>query len=145
MTKKHDAVGRGGALSQRQLRAGELIRHALVEVLTREEIRDPELDGRAITVSEVRMSPDLRVATCFVTPLGGGEERTMIKQLAGVAAWLSSKVAKRVRLKYAPRLRFLADRSFEEARHVDELLRSSNVARDLGDRQTLPGERVDGA
>ena len=145
MTKKPGAVGRGGAPSQRQLRAGELIRHALVEVLIREEIRDPELDGRAVTVSEVRMSPDLRVATCFVTPLGGGDERAMIKQLAGVAPWLSTQVAKKVRLKYAPSLRFLADESFDEARHVDELLKRSEVARDLRDGGTSPGERGDGA
>lgn len=145
MTKKNGAAARGGAPSQRQLRAGELIRHALVEVLTREEMRDPELDGRAITVSEVRMSPDLRVATCFVTPLGGGDERAMIKQLAGVAPWLGARLAKKVRLKYAPRLRFLADESFDEARHVDELLKRGEVARDLRDGEVSPGEHGDGA
>ena len=130
MAKKSGASSRGGP-SQRQLRAGELIRHALVEVLTREESRDPELDGRTVTVTEVRLSPDLRVATCFVTPLGGSDEQVMIKRLAGVAPWLGTRVAKKVQLKYAPRLRFIADGSFDEAQQLDELLQRKEVARDL--------------
>lgn len=145
MAKTHGAMGHGGGPSQRQLRAGELIRHALVEVLVRDETPDPSLDGRAVTVSEVRMSSDLRIATCFVVPLGGGGEHAMIKQLAAVAPWLSAQVAKKVRMKFAPRLRFLADESFDEAHHIDELLKSSNVARDLGEKIAATGEHDDGA
>jgi ribosome-binding factor A len=122
-----------------------LVRHALVEVLTREENPDPDLDGRSVTVTEVRVSPDLRVATCFVTPLGGGEEHVLIKRLAAVGPWLSSQVAKRVRLKFAPRLRFVADKSFDQAQSLDELLQRDDIARDLRGRETSSGEHSDGA
>ena len=144
MMKKQGASGREGP-SQRQLRAGELVRHALVEVLMREEMRDPALDGRAVTLSEVRMSPDLRVATCYVTPLGGGDAQPMIKQLAGIAPWLGGQLAKRIELKFAPRLRFVADESFDEASHIDNLLKRRQVAQDLNADEVAPEEPGDGA
>ena len=130
------------ARSQRQLRVGELIRQALSEVLAREDARDPSLAGVSITVSEVRPTPDLRDATCFVMPLGGEGREDVMVGLARTAPWLSGQVARRVRLKYAPRLRFELDRSFDAANRVDRLLRRADVARDLG-----PGEagETDGA
>jgi ribosome-binding factor A len=125
------AKGRNAPDSQRQLRVGELVRHALAEVLTRGELRDPALVGAHVTVSEVRMSPDLRHATCFVMPLGGGEAKPVLEGLARSAAWLGGQVARRIELRFAPRLRFELDRSFDEAARIDRLLRRPDVARDL--------------
>jgi len=124
-------AGGARAPSQRQLRAGELVRHALVEVLTREEIHDAELADASITVSEVRLSPDLRQATCFVMPLAGRDLAAVVGALNRNAPWLASRVAQRVRTKFAPRLRFQPDDSFERAGQIDALLRRDDVRRDL--------------
>ncbi len=145
MARQRNAA-RGGASrgrSQRQLRVGELIRHALAEVLARGEVRDPALDGVSITVSEVRTSPDMRHATCFVMPLGGAEREEVMAALARSAPWLSGQVARRVTMKYTPRLRFELDQSYDEASRVDALLRRPDVARDLG-AETADGAGDDG-
>jgi ribosome-binding factor A len=120
-----------GAPSQRQLRVGEELRHALVQVVAEGHLRDPALADAAITVTEVRVSPDLKNATGFVTPLGGGDGAALLKALNRASAFLRGEVARRVRLKFAPSLRFELDRRFEEARRIDDLLRSPTVARDL--------------
>ena len=117
--------------TQRQLRVGEELRHALVAVFERNELRDPILCDRAITVSEVRMGRDLRSATAFVAPLGGGDADAVVAALTRAASFLRSAVAKSVRLRYMPSLRFEYDRSFDQADHIDELLRRPAIARDL--------------
>jgi len=117
--------------SQRQLRAGELVRHAVAEVLMREEIHHEDLAGVAITVTEVALSPDLRQATCYIMPLGGKDTDKILKALHRVGPWLGGQVAKRVSLKFAPRLHFRIDGSFDNASHIDSLLRRDDVAPDL--------------
>ena len=117
--------------SQRALRAGELVRHALAEILSRGEVHDPVLEGHMITVPEVRMSPDLRLATVFVMPLGGRDQTDVIAALDRNKKFLRTEVAHRVNLKFAPDLRFQIDTSFEEAARIERLLHSPEVARDL--------------
>jgi ribosome-binding factor A len=117
--------------SQRQLRVGEQIRHALSRVLARGELRDPALNDVSITVSEVRCSPDLKLAKVFVLPLGGRNTEEVLAALRRAGAFLRGQVAREVRLKYTPGLRFLADESFEEASRIDKVLRRPEVARDL--------------
>ena len=118
--------------SQRQLRVGELVRHALVDTLARETLNEPALDGSPVSVTEVRMSPDLKIATCFVAPLGGGDAQPVVKALARRAKFLRGRTAAQLgQLKYMPSFRFLADGSFDEASRIDALLRSPTVARDL--------------
>lgn len=119
--------------SQRQLRAGELIRHAVVEILQRENLREPGLSGVSITVSEVRASPDLRHASVFCTPLGGGDAAAVIAALNRAAPHIRHLLGGKIDLRYTPDLKFLADESFAEARRIDELLASPAVARDLRD------------
>lgn len=118
--------------STRLLRVGELIRHALVETLARDEVRDPDVTGRSITVTEVTVSPDMRNATVFVEPLGGKDVDKVIAGLNRSAAFLSGRVARTVRLKFTPRLAFRHDRSFDNADHIDQLLRQAR-ARSPGD------------
>ena len=121
--------------SQRQLRVGEELRHALAWILERGEVRDPDLKGVSVTVTEVRVSPDLRNATVFVLPLGGGETAAVVTGLTRARPFLRRQVANAVRLKFVPDIRFRADPSFDEARRIDTLLRDPAVARDLvGDR-----------
>ena len=119
--------------SQRQLRVGEELRHALAWILERGEVRDPDLKGVSVTVTEVRVSPDLRKATVFVFPLGGGETETVVTGLTRARPFLRRKVANAVRLKFVPDITFRADTSFDEARRIDTLLRDPAVARDLGE------------
>lgn len=121
----------GAGPSQRQLRIGELVRHALAEILMRGEVMDPDLDGPAITVPEVRMSPDLKIATCYVMPLGGTHADTVVKALARNARFLRGEIARRITVKFMPDLRFRLDTSFEEGAAIDRLLRLPEVARDL--------------
>ncbi len=113
----------GGTASQRQLRVGEELRHALAEVFARGTIREPALDGVALTISEVRMSPDLRNARAYVMPLGGGDTTEVLEGLRRCIPYLRGQVAKRVRLKYMPMLDFEIDDSFEAASRIDALLR----------------------
>lgn len=116
--------------SQRQQRVAELIRHALAEVLSRGDLQDDVLTRNVITIPEVRMSPDLKLATAYVMPLGGKDEDAVIKALEKNKKVLRQEVARRVNLKFAPDLRFRRDESFDEAARIDALLRSERVARD---------------
>jgi ribosome-binding factor A len=117
--------------SQRQLRVGELVRHAIAEVLARGETPDEVIASHTITVPEVRMSPDLRVATVYVMPLGGRDQAAVIAALDRNRKSLRGEVVRRVNLKFAPDLRFRIDESFDEAERIEKLLRSPEVARDL--------------
>ena len=119
------------APSQRQLRVGELIRHALAEILQRGDVHDPALEGAVVTVPEVRMSPDLKLATAFVMPLGGKGGDEIVAALDRNKRYLRGEVAHRVNLRYAPELRFRIDTSFAEGERVDALLRSPEVRRDI--------------
>lgn len=119
--------------SQRALRVGELIRHALAEMLSRGEVHDPVIEGHLVTVPEVRMSPDLRLATVFIMPLGGRDEKPVLEALDRNKRFLRSEVAHRVNLKFAPDLRFRIDDRFAEAERIEKLLRSPEVSRDLSD------------
>lgn len=123
----------GGGPSQRMLRVGELVRHALADVLQRGTITDPVLTAHIITVPEVRMSPDLKIATCYVMPLGGKDVTPVIKALAANARYLRLEVGRRMELKSVPELRFREDTSFDEGARMDALLRSPKVVRDLDD------------
>ncbi len=120
-----------GAPSQRQLRAGELVRHKLVEIVAREELRDPDLLGVSITIGEVRASPDLRHMTVFVSALGPGDAKLIANGLTRCARFLRGKLGRMVDLRATPELHFQPDISYDEARHIDELLASPEVARDL--------------
>lgn len=139
--KQHtrNATGPQGP-SQRQLRAGELIRHALVDVLREEEIHDEALQGVSITVTEVRMSPDLRHATCFVEPLGAGveaaaasgHETEIIKALNAHARFLRGALGRHIDMKFTPDLKFRHDESFDAASHMDRLFNDPRVRADIG-------------
>ncbi|MDQ2878875.1 MAG: 30S ribosome-binding factor RbfA [Pseudomonadota bacterium] len=117
--------------SVRLLRVGEQVRHILSEVLQRGDVHDETLARHLVTVTEVRMSPDLRHATVFVKPLLGKDEAAVLKALRTNTAYLQREVAARVQMKYAAKLKFLADESFDEGSHIDRLLRNPHVARDL--------------
>jgi ribosome-binding factor A len=108
--------------SQRQLRVGEAIRHALADLLERGVLRDPRLAGVSVTVSEVRSSPDLRNATAFVAPLGGGDSDAVVAALSRATPFLRRQIARRVRLRYVPDLRFVADPTFDRASRIEALL-----------------------
>jgi ribosome-binding factor A len=118
--------------SQRQLRAGEVIRHAIAEILSRGDVHDPVLQGHVITVPEVRMTADLRLATIYVMPLGGRDEKAVLDALDRNKRYLRGEIARRVDMKFAPDIRFRLDERFSEADRIDELLRSPQVKRDLG-------------
>jgi ribosome-binding factor A len=117
--------------SVRLLRVGEQVRHVLSELLQRGEVHDDVLQSHLVSVTEVRMSADLRHATVFVKPLLGQDEDAVLKSLRQNTAFLQREVAHRVRLKYAAKLKFVADESFDEGTHIDLLLRSDKVAQDL--------------
>lgn len=119
--------------SVRILRVGEQVRHVLSDILQRGDVHDEVLASHVVSVTEVRMSPDLRHATIFIKSLLGKDESDVLKALRTNTAYLQREVAQRVKLKYAPRLKFLADDSFDEGSHVDKLLRNPHVARDLTD------------
>lgn len=117
--------------SVRLLRVGEQVRHVLSEILMRGDVHDELLTKHPVSVTEVRMSPDLRHATVFVKPLLGKDEAAVLKALRTNTAYLQREVAARVRQKYAAKLKFLADESFDEGTHIAELLRDPKVAQDL--------------
>ncbi len=117
--------------SVRLLRVGEQVRHVLSEVLMRGDVHDEVLASHSVSVTEVRMSPDLRHATVFVKPLLGADEAAVIKALRTNTAYLQSQVARRVNTKYAAKLKFLPDESFDEGSRIDSLLRDPKVAQDL--------------
>jgi ribosome-binding factor A len=117
--------------SVRTLRVGEAVRHALSDILQRGDVHDDVLSSHVVSITEVRMSPDLRHATVFVKPLLGKDEDVVLKALRTNTAYLQSRVAKAVQNKYAAKLKFLADESFDEGSHIDKLLRAPKVAQDL--------------
>jgi ribosome-binding factor A len=119
--------------SQRQLRVGELVRHAMAEMLTRGDVHDPVIEGHLITVPEVRMTADLRLATIYVMPLGGRDAEAVVAALDRNKKFLRTEIAHRVNLKFAPDIRFRVDERFAEADRIDKLLRSPAVKRDLED------------
>jgi ribosome-binding factor A len=115
----------------RSLRVGEQIRHALSDILSRGDVHDETLASHLVTITEVRMSPDLRHATVFAKPLLGADEEVVLKAMRTHTAYLQREVARRINLKYAAKLKFLGDESFDEGSHIDKLLRDPHVARDL--------------
>lgn len=115
----------------RLLRVGEQVRHILSEILSRGDVHDDVLASHVVSVTEVRMSPDLRHATIFIKPLLGKDEEAVLKALRTNTAYLQREVAHRMTLKYATKLKFLADESFDEGSHIDKLLRDPKIARDL--------------
>src|ERR1700681_523783 len=117
--------------SQRQLRVGEIVRHAVADILAQGGVHDADLEGHIITVPEVRMSPDLKLATVYVMPLGGKDTDKVIAALERNKKFLRGEVARRVNLKFAPDLRFRADDRFDEAERIEKLLRTPAVQRDL--------------
>src|SRR3569833_1422469 len=117
--------------SQRQLRAGELTRHALVEILREEEINDPDLAGVSVTITEVRMSPDLRNATVFVEPLGGEQAAVVVKALNRHHKFLRGRLGHAIDMKFTPALKFLHDETFDEAARMSRLFQGPRVAQDL--------------
>src|SRR3712207_5683120 len=119
--------------SQRQQRVAELVRHALAEVLSRGDLQDDVLTRNVITIPEVRMSPDLKLATAYDMPLGGRDEEAVLKALDKNRKVLRQEVARRVNLKFAPDLRFRRDESFDEAARIDALLKSEKVQRDIAE------------
>ena len=127
MRKQETTEGR----SVRLLRVGEQVRHVLSEVLARGDVHDETLQSHLVSVTEVRMSPDLRHATVFVKPLLGQDEEVVLKALRTNTAFLQSEVARRVNTKYAAKLKFLADESFDEGGKIDQILRSPHVKQDL--------------
>src|ERR1700710_2446408 len=126
-TQKNSAPGG----SQRQLRVGEIVRHAVADLLAQGAVHDPDLEGHIITVPEVRMSPDLKLATVYVMPLGGKHTEVVIAALARNKKFLRGEVAHRVNLKFAPDLRFHIDDRFDEAERIEKLLRTPGAQRDL--------------
>lgn len=117
----------------RLLRVGEQMRHVISDILARGDVHDETLAKHPVTITEVRMSPDLRHATVFMKPLLGRDEEAVLKALRTNTAYLQREVAARVHMKYAAKLKFLADESFDEGSHIDTLLRAPHVAQDLGD------------
>ena len=117
--------------TQRQLRAGELVRHAVAEILSRGEVHDAVIAAHMITVPEVRMSPDLRLATIYVMPLGGQDEKEVLVALDRNKRFLRGEIARRVNMKFAPEICFRIDERFDEAERIEKLLRSPDVQRDL--------------
>ena len=120
--------------SQRQPRIGEQVRHALADVIQRGEVRDDVIEGTVISISEVRMSPDLKIATAFVSPLGAKDDQAVIKALAKNAKFIRGRVSGALRqMKYMPEFRFRLDTSYDNFAKIDALLRSPEVVRDLDD------------
>ncbi|HEY8573445.1 30S ribosome-binding factor RbfA [Phenylobacterium sp.] len=127
----HPGRGQPAGPSQRQLRAGELMRHSLVEILREEDITDPALEGVSVTVTEVRMSPDLRHATVFVEPLGGGHASEVVAGLNRHAKFLRGRLGRSIDMKFTPELKFLHDESFNEAARMSRLFDDPRVRQDL--------------
>ena len=134
MPRHHQRDHPGGA-SQRQLRVGELIRHAIAEMLTRGEVHDDVIETHMITIPEVSMSADLRLATVYVMPLGGRDAKAVLDALERNKRYLRGEIAHRVNLKFAPDIRFRVDERFDEAERIEKLLRTPEVQRDLGGKK----------
>jgi ribosome-binding factor A len=130
--RKHASAHERGP-SQRQLRVGELLRHSLSEILTRGDVRDPDLEGVSVTVTQVKPSGDMRHATVFVEPLGGKNAKAIVDALNRHKGFLRGLMGKTITTKFTPELRFAEDLSFAEAERIENLLKSSRVQRDLQD------------
>ena len=133
MARKHHREPAAGP-SQRALRVGELIRHAVSDLLIRGEVHDPVLEGHLITIPEVRMTGDLRLATIYVIPLGGRDIKDVLEALERNKRYIRGEIAHRVNLKFAPDIRFHADERFDEAERIEKLLRTPAVQRDLDNK-----------
>ena len=131
MARHHQHRDQATGGSQRQLRVGELIRHELAEMLSRGDIHDPVVEAHMITVPEVRMSPDLRLATIYIMPLGGRDGEKVVEALDRNKKFVRGEIARRVNLKFAPDIRFRVDERFDEAERIEKLLRTPAVQRDL--------------
>ena len=131
MPRHHQKKSSAPGGSQRQLRVGEQVRHAIAEILAQGGVHDADLEGHIITVPEVRMSPDLKLATIYVMPLGGRDTELIIAALDRNKKFLRGEVARRVNLKFAPDLRFRVDERFDEAERIEKLLRTPAVQKDL--------------
>src|ERR1700748_1995390 len=131
MMPRHHTKNSAPGGSQRQLRVGETVRHAVAEILAHGDIHDPDLAGHIITVPEVRMSPDLKLATIYVMPLGGRDTDKVITALDRNKRFLRGEIAHRVNLKFAPDIRFRIDERFDEVERIEKLLRAPQVQRDL--------------
>jgi ribosome-binding factor A len=130
MPRHHKQNSAAGG-SQRQLRVGETVRHAMADILSHGSVHDPDLEGHIITVPEVRMSPDLKLATIYVMPLGGRDTEIVIAALERNKKFLRGEVARRVNLKFSPDVRFRVDERFDEAERIEKLLRTPAVQKDL--------------
>jgi len=117
--------------SQRQLRVGEMLRHALAQILARSDIRDPDLDGVSVTITQVKPSPDMRYATVYCVPLGGGDIAPIIAALNRHKGFMRGEMGHMISIKFTPDLRFVEDQSFAEAEKIENLLKSPLVQRDL--------------
>jgi ribosome-binding factor A len=135
MPRHNQKKGAAPGGSQRQLRVGEAVRHAIADILAHGSVHDPDLEGHIITVPEVRMSPDLKLATIYVMPLGGRDTDIVIAALERNKRFLRGEVAQRVNLKFAPDVRFRVDERFDEAERIEKLLRTPAVQRDLASDQ----------
>ena len=120
-----------GGSSQRQLRVGEMLRHALAEILYRNEIRDPDLDGVSVTITQVKPSPDMRYATVYCEPLGGENAKEIVAALNRHKGFLRGEMGHRIAIKFTPELRFVEDESFAEAQKIENILKSERVSRDI--------------
>ncbi len=138
MSRSHQ---KGGEPSQRMLRVAELIRHAMAQLLSRGEITDPDLVGLVVTVPLVRMSPDLKLATVYVMPLGGKAQDAIVAILDRHKKFLRGEVAHRINLKFAPEIRFKVDESFANSAKIDALLQTAKVARDLSEPEQEPADK----
>lgn len=139
------AKQRSKALGQRQLRIGEELRHALAGIFERDTLRDPDLAGVRLTVTEVRPSPDLRYARVYIVPLGGGDSKTILAALQRVKPYLRREMARRVKLRFTPDLVFAADATFDESDRIARLLHKPEVARDLQSVKDTPSEEPGGS
>ncbi len=137
MSKDHKPAGP----SQRMLRVGELVRHALAAIFARGEVEDDALAGSVITVPEVRMTPDLKIANAYVMPLGGLHAEEIVAALNRNRKFIRGRVAPQINMKYAPEIRFFVDDTFDEASRIDALLRSDRVQRDLHDDDDEDGDQ----
>jgi ribosome-binding factor A len=131
--KSHHRDNAPGGGSQRQLRVGELVRHAIADMLARGDVHDPVIEGHLITVPEVRMTADLRLATIYIMPLAGKDSDDVLAAFERNKKFLRAEIAHRINLKFAPDIRFRVDERFAEAERIDKLLRSPAVKRDLDD------------
>ena len=130
-TSRHTRRDMSHGPSQRQLRVGEALRHALAEVLTRNEIRDADLDGVSVTITQVKPSPDMRYATVYCEPLGGQNAKEIVAALNRHKGFLRGEMGHRITMKFTPELRFVEDESFAEAEKIETILKSPEVQRDL--------------